>query len=213
MLGLFTEAESILDRFLGSSSGDSTLRIWLAVVLNSEANTMMDRDQAEAARPLLERAAALFRPQPDRPTPAGELALERQTRGEVLWDLARVLRALKMPTEASRADLERAGVLAACAPDELVDLALKETSGAVVIGLGKTDVSQRAKAVRELDLDQAAANLRLAVERGFKDLNRLEAHPDAPVLLSRDDLKSTIAGLKSSRHSPGSQPVNNTGKP
>ena len=50
-------------------------------------------------------------------------------------------------------------------PDELITLALKETSRAVLIGYGRTDVSERGKAVRELDLDQAAANLQLAFAR------------------------------------------------
>ena len=148
---------------------------------------------------MLERAAALFRQKPDRPTPASELVLEREARSEALWDLARVLRALKLPSEANRVDAERLGVWSTCPPDELVALALKETSRAVLIGFGRTDVSKRAKAVRKLDLDQAAGNLQLAIERGFKDLNRLKAHPDAPFLLSRDDLKSAIAGLESAR--------------
>ena len=67
----------------------------------------MDEDRPHEARPLLERAAAIFRQAPNRPTSTSELSLEREARCEVLWDLARVLRALKLPTEASRADAER----------------------------------------------------------------------------------------------------------
>ena len=73
--------------------------------------------------------------------------------------------------------------------DELVTLALKETSRAVLIGYGRTEVSDRARAVRSSDLDEAAANLQLALSRGFKDAARLRAAPDAPFLLARDELE------------------------
>ena len=49
--------------------------------------------------------------------------------------------------------------------------------------------------------------------RGFKDLSRLKAHPDAPFLLSRDDLKSAIESLESSKQPPESQPIKNAAKP
>jgi tetratricopeptide (TPR) repeat protein len=194
---LFAEATSIVERLLGPTPGEPTLKTWLAVVLDSEANTMMDQEQPEKARSLLERAAALFHQELDRPTPASAIGPEREARSEALWDLARVLRALKLPTEASRADAERINVCNACPPDELVTLALKETSRAVLIGFGRTDVSEQAKAVRKLDLDQAAGHLQLGIARGFKDLSRLKADPDAQFLLSRDDLKSAIEGLES----------------
>jgi serine/threonine-protein kinase len=210
---LFTEAKSIADRLLGTAPGDGTLKTWLAVALANEAGTMTDQDQPEAARPLLERAAAIFRQEPKHATSASELSLRREAGSEVLWDLARVLRALKLPAEASRVDAERIGMWRDCAPDELVALALKETSRAILIGYGRTNVSERAKAVRELYLEEAAGNLQLAFARGFKDFSRLKAHPDAPLLLSRDDLKSAIAGLEPSTRTPESQPISNTPKP
>ena len=185
---LFVEAKSIVDHALGLSPGDATLKTWLCVVLDNEANTMTDQDQPERARPLLDRAVALFRQGPSHPPSAVELTLEREARSEALWDLARVLRALKLSSEASRIDSERIGVWPDGSPDDLVTLALKETSRAVMIGDGKTEVSDRAKAVRSLDLDQAAANLQLAIARGFKNAARIKAYPDAPFLLARDDL-------------------------
>jgi hypothetical protein len=193
---------------LGPSTGDATLKTWLCVVLDNEANTLMDQDQPEKARPLLDLAAALFRRESGRPTPAGAAGPEREARSEALWDLARVLRALKLPTEASQVDAERIGVWSKRPPDELVTLALKETSRAVLIGYGRTTVSERAKAVRKRDLDEAAGNLLLAIARGFKGLSRLKAHPDAQFLFSRDDLKSAIAGLESSERPSGSQTSN-----
>jgi eukaryotic-like serine/threonine-protein kinase len=209
---LFTEAKSIVERLLGPSSSDPSLKIWLAVVLNNEANALLDQDQAAAARPLLERAAALFRQKSDRPTPAGEIVLEREARSEVLWDLARVLRSLKLPEDASHVDTKRIALWSTCAPGELVDLALKETSRAVMIGYGKTEISERAQAVRKRDLDQAAGNLQLAIERGFKDLDRLKAHPNAQFVLSRADLKAAIAGLASQREPKGTQDAESPGK-
>jgi tetratricopeptide (TPR) repeat protein len=209
---LLAEAKSIAERVLGPSSGDPTLKIWLAVALDNEANAMMDQDQAEGARALLERAAALFRRQHDRPTPSGEVALERESRSEVLWDLARVLRSLKLPDDGSHVDTERIALWTTRAPDELVDLALKETSRAVMIGYGKTEISERAQAVRKRDLDQAAGNLQLAIERGFKDLDRLKAHPDAQFVLSQGDLKAAIAGPESPGQPKGTQDAESPGK-
>jgi eukaryotic-like serine/threonine-protein kinase len=193
---LFTQAKPIIDRLIGPSSGDAVLRTWLAVVLDNEANTFAEEGQPGTARPLLERAAALLRRQVDERAYDRERALEREARSEALWDLARVLRALSLAAEARRVDEERNEVWQARRPDELVALVLKETERAVLIGYGRTEISERARAVRKLDLDQAAANLQLAIARGFKDVRRLEAHPDASFLLSRDDLRPAIAHLK-----------------
>ena len=125
---------------------------------------MMDQDQPEKARPLLERAAALFREEPDRPTPASELV--PRARGAKRSPLGpRPCPA--SPQAAFRSKPRRCGTNrvcgTSCPPEALVDLALKETSRAVLIGYGRTDVSEQGKAVRELDLDQAAGNLQLAI--------------------------------------------------
>ena len=49
--------------------------------------------------------------------------------------------------------------------------------------------------VRERDLDQASANLKLAIARGFRDLRMLQSHPDSQMLLSREDLKLPIMDM------------------
>ncbi len=100
----------------------------------------------------------------------------------------------------------------ACSPDELVTLALKETSRAVLIGYGKTDVSERAKPFANSTWTRPRPTYDWPLPR-FYGPNRLKAHPDAPFLLSRDDVKSAIAGLKSSEPPPGSQTTNKAGKP
>ncbi len=196
---LFAEAKSTVERSFGPSPGDVATRTALADALDNEANTFADLGQATLARPLLERAATLCRQESQPGAASRELASAREVRSEVLWDLARVLRALSLPAEASRADTERDGLWPAALPDELVALCLKETSRAVMIGYGKTEISEPGQAVRKLDLDQAAENLNLAIARGFKDLDRLLAHPDAAFLLKRDDLKSALARLKASK--------------
>jgi serine/threonine-protein kinase len=210
---LFAEAKSVVERLLAASPGDSGLQTRLVVALDNEANTFADLGQHERARPLLEQAAALFRRGPDHQTPGRAAALDREARSEVLWDLARVLQTLGMPDEASRAAADRNALCSACTPDELAALSLKETGRAVLIGFGKTEISERAKVVRKLDLDQAADNLQLAIARGFKDLRRLEAHPDAPFLLARDELESALARLRSSERGTAARSSDNASKP
>ncbi len=127
---------------------------------------------------------------------AGEAGVEeRRWRSEALWDLARVLRAQKLLAEAEKADGERVALWKDRPPSELVDLAFRQLERALVIGYGKTSVSDRARAVRELELDQAADNVRLAIARGFNDLRKLRSHPDSTFLLSREDLKPLIMDM------------------
>lgn len=97
--------------------------------------------------------------------------------------------------EADRLDALRAAVWKVRPPGELAALALEETTRAVLIGYGKTPVSPPALSVRALDLDQAAANLQLAIARGFNDLHTLRSHPDSTFLLSRKDLELPIMDM------------------
>ena len=181
-------------------------------MLDQEANTLLDQGFAEEARQRLERALVLLRPGPNRPTSdkviaeerrsrsevpyvlgfaadVGEAGVEdRRCRSEVLWDLARVLRALKQPEAAEKVDGERAALWQDRPPGELVDLALMQLERALVIGYGNTPVSDRARAVRELELGQAAEYIRLAISLGSNDLPMLRSHPDSMVLLSREDV-------------------------
>ena len=122
-------------------------------------------------------------------------ARRREWRSEALWELARILRVLNDAAEADRVDARRVALWRDRPPGELATLALKETSLAASIGYGKTPVPPAALAVRQLDLDQAVANLRLAVARGFRDLRMLQAHPDYQVLLSREDIKLLIMDM------------------
>ena len=80
-------------------------------------------------------------------------------------------------------------------PNELVDLTFRLLERAVGIGYGKTSVSDRAETVRELELEQAAEYLRLAISRGFNDLRGLRSHPDSTFLLTREDVKPFIMDM------------------
>ncbi len=191
---LLTEAKQVTDRWLGTAADDHEFKVQLALVLNNVASTFVDQDQPQQARPLLERSVDLFRQEANRALPVG-LVLEREWHSEALWDLARVFRALKLPAEAERAEAERIELWKARPPEELVALALKQTTRANLIGYGKTPVSAQAEAVRERDLKQAASEVILAIARGFKDLGTLKSHPDSDALLSRKDLASALEDL------------------
>ncbi len=140
----------------------------------------------DEASKLLEDAAERFRQIPDHAATASELTLKRQWRGEALWNLGRVLRDLKQPAEADRIDEERIGLWAGRPVDELVAARSGPcNSRANLIGYGKAPLSAQGTAVRELDLNLAANELRLAIARGFNDLDKLRSDPDAGALLSR----------------------------
>ncbi len=107
-----------------ATPGDPALEFQLAVALAHEADSLADRAQAEQAKALLEDAAARFRKLASRTAPADEPLLEREKRSETLWELSRVLRDLKLPTEADHVDAERVDLWKGRPPDELVDLAI-----------------------------------------------------------------------------------------
>jgi hypothetical protein len=114
---------------------------------------------------------------------------------EALWYLARIDRALNQPSDAARVDAQATGLWKSRPAAELADLALKEVGQAALICYGKTPITARAQSVRDLDLDLAAAHLRLAVTNGFADLKVLEANPDFGVLLAHADMKKLVQRL------------------
>ena len=87
------------------------------------------------------------------------------------------------------ADAQRAALWKGRPRGELADVALGQLDGAVVIGLGKKPISDRARAVRELELAKAADSLGLAVTEGFNDLRKIRSHPGLQYLLARKDLE------------------------
>ena len=111
-----------------------------------------------------------------------------------------MLQALKQPQQAEHALAERIELWKKRPPAELLDAAIKHLTDASMIGYGKVALSGRAaEAVRELDLKQAAGDLKLAIELGLKDLGKLKSLPESGFLLSREDVKAAIKEFEASR--------------
>jgi eukaryotic-like serine/threonine-protein kinase len=215
----FTDARKILELQTGTAPADDALRVLLGAMLDQEANALFDQGLIEEARQRLDRALLVLQTEPNRRTSDGasppklssrrdvlyvmgtsESALgsgdvDRGWCSEALWDLARVLKAQKRLPEAETALRARAALWRDRPPDELIDLAFSQLDRALVIGFGNTSVSERARAIRELELEQADDNVLLAIARGFKDLRKLRSHPESEFLVSRADLEPLIMDL------------------
>ncbi len=188
----FTRTRELLEQLLAAHPGDAAIAGRIGAALTHEAVALADEPKSDAALGLLVRADDIL-------TPLGSSAKadreDRERLSEALWQLARIDRAVGKSADALRADARREALWRDRPPGELATLALKETSQATLIGYGKTPVPPTAVAVRELDLDQAASNLQLAVARGFRDVHTLRSHPDFWILLSKDDLKLLIMDM------------------
>ncbi len=172
---------------LRPAPGNDLVQVRLGAALIREACALADLREPEKARLLLERAVKILSGVAK--SQSTEEAARRAWLSDALWELARILRVLRNEPEAEKVDAARVALWQDQSPEELATLALKHTSLAALIGYGKTPVPPAALSVRMLDLDQAAADLRLAVARGFRDLRMLRSHPDSPILLARDDVK------------------------
>ncbi|MGO9469331.1 MAG: protein kinase domain-containing protein [Isosphaeraceae bacterium] len=186
------EARSLLERAAAAMPGDPELQVRLGAALVGEAGAVSDLRDPEQARSLLDRAVKSLS---GASVSSTGKALRSEWQSQALWELARVLRALNNRVEADKVDAQRVALWQDRPPRELAALALKETSLGALIGYGKTPVPPAALSVRELDLDQAAADLELAIARGFRDLRMLKSHPDSEMLLSREDLKLPIMDI------------------
>ncbi|HLN30630.1 MAG TPA: protein kinase [Gemmataceae bacterium] len=188
-----TQARELLEQLAATHSSDAAISGRLGTALTDEAVALAEEQKPEAALPVLARALDLL-------TPLGSAAKakqeDRERLSEALWQLARIDRAIGKSADAVPIDAQRSALWKGRPAAELAALALKEGTRATLIGFGKTPISERAKLVRELDLDLAAADLRLAISQGFTDLAMLRSHPDSAVLLQRSDLKSLIKGLE-----------------
>jgi eukaryotic-like serine/threonine-protein kinase len=193
---LFAEARTALAKRLSSAPLEGELVVRHAAALLNEAAALADLGQPETAKPLLEEAATRLRTITNGAGRDHEPALARERLSETLWELARVLRDLEPPLDAEHVSAERSNLWKSRPPDELVELALKHLSQASVIGYGKTLLPAPAEAVRDLGFDQAASEVILACSLGLKDLGKLEASPEWPLLLRRRDVKSAIRRLE-----------------
>ena len=94
----------------------------------------------------------------------------------------------------------------------LANLALVQVGRAALIGYGKTPSVGLGRQARDLDLELAVMNLKLAITRGFADVPALRSRPESTVLLERDDIKLLIRDLESHKSpSPAHSPKEGSG--
>jgi hypothetical protein len=114
---------------------------------------------------------------------------------EALWAMSRLSSRTGGTGEADRLEAERQALWRGRPPGELAELAMEETTEAARVGYGRVPVNDRAEAVRRLGLELAAANLRLAVDTGFRDFSALRRNRDATLMLLRPDVRTLVDAL------------------
>jgi eukaryotic-like serine/threonine-protein kinase len=188
-----TEARELLESLAAARPLDAAISGRLGMALTREAVADAEERNAQAALSLLARARDLLTPLVSAAKPNPE---DRERLSEALWQLSRLDRAAGKSAEADRLGAERLALWKRRPAAELAALALKEATRAILIGYGKTPIPERAQAIRDLDLDLAAADLRLAISQGFTDLALIRSNPDSAILIEHDDLKALIKGLE-----------------
>jgi serine/threonine protein kinase/tetratricopeptide (TPR) repeat protein len=187
------EARPVMESRAIEAPGDPARQVQLAIALTREAESLADLKQTDAALELLDKAVTIWSKLGAISASPGHV---RAGLSESLWERARLFRTLGKSTDADKLDEEREAVWKGRAPGELVALVGEELNRVTLIGYGKTTVGALGGSVRQLDLDQAAANLRLAIALGYSDLGRLRSDPRYAILLARDDLKPLIKALE-----------------
>jgi serine/threonine protein kinase len=182
---LYQEARVIVEGWQEKAPPGASLRAKVTEYTDREAKTLMDLNSLEEARTLLERDAKSRSSQD--PTPGG--TGDRESVSEALWDHARIARIGKNKKEADRLDHQRESLWDREPVDKLVAFAATLASRADMIGYGLTALSAAGQRVRELDHEQAAAALRLALGRGFSDVDKIIKNRSFGPLLKRDDIK------------------------
>ena len=189
----YVRARAAIESLAGAEPADSALQGRLGEVLTGEALALADQGRSSDAIPILRRAVTILKPLGVSSTAQPEA---RGWLTESLWELARLLRSAAPSTEADLLDAERRVLWKEHPPGELAKLALQQTNRAALIGYGKTPISELARAVRQLDLDQAAEDLQMSVSLGFRDPSVLRADPDWWLLHSRADIRLLMNGLE-----------------
>jgi hypothetical protein len=115
------------------------------------------------------------------------------------------LRSLNQPSAADKSDAERLALWEGQPGQGLANLGLVQVGRAALIGYGKTPLVGTGRQARDLELDLAAMNLKLAITRGFTDVPLLRSRPESTVLLERDDVKPLIRDLESHKTSSPAQ--------
>ena len=203
-LATLTEARKVLESRAREAPDDTPRQVRLAVALTREAESLADLKQTDAALELLDKADAIWS---KLAAIADTIADTRKGLSESLWERARLLRTQGKSVDAEKIDREREDLWKGRAPAELVSLVGEELNRALVIGYGKTTVNHYGDAVRELGLDRAATNLRLALGLGYSELGTIRSEPRYALLLSRADLQPMLNELETkNRPAPSSAP-------
>ena len=190
-LKFFAEERSVADRFLKTKPDNSTMRCRLADAITRTAWAQFDLKQTDDAMKSLQEAARALEPLATSPNAQSE---RRDYLTEVLQARAVFLRSLNQNAAADKADTERLALWEGQPGQGLANLALVQVARAALIGYGKTPLVGSGRQARDLDLDLAAMNLKLAITRGFTDLPMLRSRPESTALLERDDIKPLDQG-------------------
>jgi serine/threonine protein kinase/tetratricopeptide (TPR) repeat protein len=165
----------------GAGSVDAKIEGRLAAILAQQAAVETDQGKLTAALPLLLQSVNNLTHLGPGATPADD----DQARGwlsDSLWELARITRATGQTAKAEECDKQRAALWQNQPPAKLAVRALGTAKQALLIGYGKSPISDSARSIRERELKQAVADLTLAISLGFKDLATLRRHVDSWVL-------------------------------
>ena len=176
----FASARELLEKHAAAHPYDTAIPGLLGGALTDEAVAIAEEQTPETARPLLARAIEILTPLGSTPAARPD---DRERLSEVLWQSARIDRAIGSSPSAASADARRLALWKLRPPAELANLALKNLARATLIGYGRSPVPDQLRPIRDRDLDLAASDLHLAFANGFNNLAMLRSHPDASLLL------------------------------
>jgi eukaryotic-like serine/threonine-protein kinase len=201
-LKFFADERSVANRFLKTKPENSTLRCRLADAITREAWAQFDLKQTEVAIKSLQDAVEAIEPLASSANAQSE---RRDYLTEILQARAVFLRSLNQSAAADKANTDRLALWEGQPGQGLANLALVQVGRAALIGYGKTSLVGLGRRARDLDLELAAMNLKLALTRGFADLPTLRSRPESTVLLERDDIKPMISDVESHKSSTPAQ--------
>jgi eukaryotic-like serine/threonine-protein kinase len=188
----FAEEREVAEQFLKSKPDNAVMRCRLAEAFTQETWVQLDLKQTDIAMQSLQEAVDALGPLANSPTGQSE---RRGYLTEALQARALILRTTRQVAAADKVDAERLALWEGEPAGGLANLALAQVGRAARIGYGKTQGVGTGSQARDIYLDLAAANLKLALARGFVDLAMLRSNPECPIILERDDIKPLLMDL------------------
>jgi serine/threonine-protein kinase len=187
----YAEAVAVLEP-LAAGANDPAVRLRQAHLVMGEGLTAANQGRQAQALTKLRRALELLTP-PGSTASTDPMARRRLT--EALWYCSRFLQSSDDREEAGRMEARRKAVWNDRPPVDLADLAMEEAVESATIGPGPSFDDAAVAAVRRLDLDLAAENLRTAIELGFRDFATLRKKHDSAPLLAHPAVRPLIDDL------------------